>query len=438
MLAPFVTLLLWLAPVAAAEQLVDDAAFVADDECVAAPDSERCGLNALQLKRSRLGGLPSAAPTDGEETQEVSEKAACKDAEQGDACFNEVQWARTQGIQQHPEWYPEMTPDMPPADFQWIIHGTNPEKCPQPCSGTERKPPPPAPAPQGPLPTTPPMPVPPANPAACLCVFDIDRTLTAKQGSGGGECPGLTTVPSVEDNAYGGGELVLSEFSLNVGRTFCHECYLGFCSHGNADFEYSKEREVLLKRVLQSKPMKNLRLKPENAQWSDEELLTPFVVYSPDGEKQQHVARIREFYQRQGINVLPGQTYFFDDRANNVLPFKGTGMNARQISCESRDMDISNGAVGLCGATAAEIVREPGVVACPGFENAQVAIADDPDEDNTVSDGESDEEEAEEVREIPDSSVEEFQARTDEQARDLEDRELDTMEDLESYEKGYD
>jgi len=211
-------------------------------------------------------------------------------------------------------------------------------------------------------------PTPPPDPRACLCVFDIDRTLTARQGTAGkgGQCPDALEVPGVEDNAYFGGNLTVSPLlKEGLDKTFCNDCYLGLCSHGNAHGILSKERWQLLNAFLRSKVQKGLQLKPENTQWSDEKILGPYVVYSPDGEKQLWVDKILQWYARQEIYIARGNTFFFDDRANNVAPFAGTGLNARQISCSSRDVQIGNGAVGFCGATLAEIVREPGVVMCP-------------------------------------------------------------------------
>eukprot|EP00913_Durusdinium_trenchii_P022081 g20749.t1 len=57
-------------------------------------------------------------------------------------------------------------------------------------------------------------------------------------------------------------------------------------------------------------------------------------------------------------------TYFFDDKDENIHPFRGTGMNARQISCNSRDAALGWGAVGFCGATRDEIKQEKGVNVC--------------------------------------------------------------------------
>ena len=39
---------------------------------------------------------------------------------------------------------------------------------------------------------------------------------------------------------------------------------------------------------------------------------------------------------KRGIGILPSNVWLFDDRADNIHPFQGSGMNARQISCASR------------------------------------------------------------------------------------------------------
>jgi len=383
---------------AGSEQLVDEqAALLADNECVAAPGGQRCDLSALQMKGSRLGGLGSRAGA------AQAGEAACHDALPGERCFKDIRWAKRVGIREHPGWYPRMSSRSSDQDFQWVIHETNPSVCPRPCGG-ER---PPRPRPKEPKRLHHKMPEVPADPDACLCVFDIDRTLTSRQGSAeDGVCPKSELVPGVEDNAYGGGTLTLSDFAQNLKTSACADCYIGLCSHGNADFDFSKERTVLLKKVMDSKTMQDMVLKPSNIEWSDEELLSPYVVYSPDGEKQKHVAKILRWYRRQGIHILKENTFFFDDRADNVLPFEGTGMNARQISCGSRDMEIGRGVVGLCGAVVDEVVKKKGVAACPApepveddVEDAVEAEAEGPEDtpeiDSKVVDAEDDRQAAE-------------------------------------------
>ena len=57
---------------------------------------------------------------------------------------------------------------------------------------------------------------PPPTPSACICIFDVDRTLTGKQGlAEGSQCPGNKIVDGVWDTAYGGGILTLSAAAQN-------------------------------------------------------------------------------------------------------------------------------------------------------------------------------------------------------------------------------
>merc|ERR1719224_151029 len=48
----------------------------------------------------------------------------------------------------------------------------------------------------------------------CLCVFDVDRTLTAKQGWY--DCPATEAHNDVPDWAYNGGSLILSDLALAI------------------------------------------------------------------------------------------------------------------------------------------------------------------------------------------------------------------------------
>merc|ERR1712048_828715 len=76
-----------------------------------------------------------------------------------------------------------------------------------------------------------------ATAQACLCVFDIDRTLTGKQGDTT-TCPNNTELSGVHDNGYGSGNLTLSALAaIGINTTFCGGCYLGICSAGDADGE---------------------------------------------------------------------------------------------------------------------------------------------------------------------------------------------------------
>ena len=84
----------------------------------------------------------------------------------------------------------------------------------------------------------------------CLCVFDIDRTLTGEQGSANTTCPADKEITGVPDEAYDGGTLTASALAQGLSGTFCGSCFLGVCSAGDASGAGSKERDYLLNAVL--------------------------------------------------------------------------------------------------------------------------------------------------------------------------------------------
>eukprot|EP00930_Biecheleria_cincta_P004849 TRINITY_DN10577_c0_g2_i1.p1 TRINITY_DN10577_c0_g2~~TRINITY_DN10577_c0_g2_i1.p1 ORF type:complete len:421 (-),score=56.16 TRINITY_DN10577_c0_g2_i1:146-1306(-) len=195
----------------------------------------------------------------------------------------------------------------------------------------------------------------------CLCVFDIDRTLTAKQGT---SCPGSQVLPAIPDDAYDGGALTLSELSSSgIQRSDCKHCYLGLCSAGDAHGANSAERKAILLKVLRNPLQDKLRFTMLAAAWSDEHS-SPYMVQQENGKKHLAVEDILGWYARHGICIPREDTYFFDDRADNIQSFRGTGFNAKQISCQSRDGLLGRGEVGRCGATIAEVVRQQGVSLC--------------------------------------------------------------------------
>lgn len=202
-------------------------------------------------------------------------------------------------------------------------------------------------------PTVPPLPTqsPPGR-EHCLCVFDIDRTLTGKQYQAN-NCPGNKEVQGIWDTAYGGGVLTLSQAAQTLDQTFCQGCYLGIVSHGDASGSGSAERSYLLDNVLVSRPFRTLAAANDRAKyWSESgQVVSPLVLGWPDGQKQNAVGGIVDWYSQLGINIPAGKVYFFGDRTENIPPFQGTGYNAREISCQSRDYSIGGGIVGLCGAT---------------------------------------------------------------------------------------
>merc|ERR1712113_796917 len=121
------------------------------------------------------------------------------------------------GILQHPEWYPGLSQSSRFEEFQAFFHESGNTACPKPC------------------------------PHQCLCIFDIDRTLTGAQGRKE-MCPANKPFPGVWDNAYGNGDLSLSELGQGINKTFCGGCRLGIVSHGTAGGK--KMKRVVLSEVV--------------------------------------------------------------------------------------------------------------------------------------------------------------------------------------------
>lgn len=210
------------------------------------------------------------------------------------------------------------------------------------------------------------------GPAACLCVFDIDRTLTGKQGEAGA-CPGNQEISGVNDSAYGGGTLVLSKVGQSLEGTFCATkgCYVGVVSAGDGSGHNSTERAELVKRLgasgakLASEEWCGPSSKVEaRATCQGFDVTSPLVVGCVDGTKQYAVKGIMAWIAKTENVTLKGEdVYHFDDRANNISPFSGFGFNAIEVSCASRDKGQIN-AVGQCGADPSEIVEGKGVKLC--------------------------------------------------------------------------
>lgn len=222
--------------------------------------------------------------------------------------------------------------------------------------------PPPTPAPTLP-PTPPPKPT-------CLCVFDIDRTLTGRQGQIA-TCTNDQEFKDIPDKAYAGGSLIVSEGLLKLNQTFCHACYLGIVSAGIASGVDSPERNMIHALLQQGG---QFDVNPNEA-WNDYgcapnvPITRPLVTECPDETKQLSIPGIVKFYaDKFGNTIADEKVYFFDDRHINIDPFDAYQSthkyNAKQISCATRDSS-AKGATGNCGATLAEL-KEPqtGVSKC--------------------------------------------------------------------------
>lgn len=199
----------------------------------------------------------------------------------------------------------------------------------------------------------------------CLCVFDVDRTLTADQKSHcTGNSPGYAENGKAPwDYAYGQGQLVLSQVGLDLDKTFCAQCHIGIVTAGTAGADgATNERGVLFGKLDEASPDGGAG----DGSWSRafKPLHSPLVYSCPDPKKGQCVQSLLDFLNGQQANIPKDEVYFFDDHWGNAPEMLQFGFNGREVSCASRDGTISNGLVGECGARLCEIVREKGLKTC--------------------------------------------------------------------------
>lgn len=207
------------------------------------------------------------------------------------------------------------------------------------------------------------------KPPNCLCVFDIDRTLTGKQ-SDTSLCP-RNQVLGMFDAGYGGGNATLSALSAaGISTTFCNECYLGITSAGDGSGEASRWNRYIMDHIMRGEQQDTFTSEyPDCKKWSHgTSVVSPYVLGQGNKLKQNAVELIRRWYSEppRGISIEPSSVYFFGDRTENILPFKQKDLNSREISCASRDPVLYNGSgmVGYCGATPEEIQRQTGNILC--------------------------------------------------------------------------
>jgi hypothetical protein len=172
-------------------------------------------------------------------------------------------------------------------------------------------------------------------------------------------CPGNLIQQGVKDTAYRGGTLTLSQFGQALQSTFCSKCFIGSISHGDASGQGSVEQGILHDRLAAGDQGSSV------SGWkSGCSQVSALLTDCHDGYKQTGVPSIIQYYaQTAGAKIAPQDVHFFDDRDVNIQSFQGTGYNARQISCRTRDGSYG-GAIGLCGAELSEIVETSGQVMC--------------------------------------------------------------------------
>ncbi|CAJ1333685.1 unnamed protein product [Effrenium voratum] len=197
--------------------------------------------------------------------------------------------------------------------------------------------------------------------ADCLCVFDIDRTLTARQNAST-SCPGTREL-DIWDYSYGGGKVLLSALSVaGINSTFCDNCYLGICSAGNGSGVTSAWNQFLLDQVMRSKAQDALSEQFAFVkQWTlGSRVNSPYVLMQPEGTKHRAAEKIRRWYEDQfGFQLERSKVYTFDDKVENIQSFAYSGLSSKQVSCASRHEEFVQD-LGLCGARPEEILPQAG------------------------------------------------------------------------------
>jgi hypothetical protein len=173
-----------------------------------------------------------------------------------------------------------------------------------------------------------------------------------------------------------GHRLVVSEGLLKLNQTFCHDCYIGIVSAGNAMGKGSDMRKKIVELLQQGGHLPVGGCEAWNPR-GHAPLHGPLVTSYSEGKKQHAVHGIQKFYADHfNASIEDEQVYFFDDRQVNIDPFEAYQSkhkyNARMISCEPR---IHHS--GMCGATLAELKHpQTGVTTCnpPQDEHRQEVV----------------------------------------------------------------
>jgi len=204
----------------------------------------------------------------------------------------------------------------------------------------------------------------------CLCVFDIDRTLTAKQGWAE-KCKDhhATELVGIPDMGYATGTMIASELAQSMGASFCAKCYHGIVTAGIASGPGSPERDHIMEYIggtarTRSLIWQDIKFQPQT------DIQSSLVVQAKDGNKQDSVRKMLQWWHTvQKIDIDDEDVYFFDDMAENVKPFEGTGFNAFQVSCAIRGPAEAlpgayDGKIGGCGGALTELTEKKGVHLC--------------------------------------------------------------------------
>merc|ERR1712232_501765 len=93
------------------------------------------------VKPTGTNGLLPVSTTSASPVSANSVASTCQAAVPGTECFQDVIWAMSHGIQQHPEWYPGLSASSGFDEFQAFLHNHKEagRQCPAPCGLSSNK-----------------------------------------------------------------------------------------------------------------------------------------------------------------------------------------------------------------------------------------------------------------------------------------------------------
>jgi hypothetical protein len=206
----------------------------------------------------------------------------------------------------------------------------------------------------------------PTASAMPLCIFDMDRTLTGQQGSGGqgsgnNACPHDRSFHNIKDTAYKtSGALTASELALHLAQTWCGKhALLGIISAGH----HVMDAQNAIGWYISGNNSNSKMPWAQHLFWADAKAkkAAPMIFNSEATGKYKHVHLIIDYYETKGVTIKPENMYYFDDISVNVKSWKGRGFGgAFQLSCATRATDPSSGKkyeIGRCGGTSDEVKK---------------------------------------------------------------------------------
>jgi len=67
------------------------------------------------------------------------QEGLCRDTKEGEQCYRAIEWSKTMGMKEHPDWYQGLSPDATIRESQWWFYNQNKANCEKPCPEIDRK-----------------------------------------------------------------------------------------------------------------------------------------------------------------------------------------------------------------------------------------------------------------------------------------------------------